>query len=117
MNWEWRLSPSAEEEIEAQIRWYREDEARGGHGLAMRWLDLLEEALERLSASPTRHRPAPENGRWMSQYKIRQVLFRPWKSRPGWRILFVLDQPANRVMILQIRHERRRFLSDPDADV
>ncbi len=116
MSWEWRLSPGAEEEIEAQILWYEEDETRGGNELALRWLDLLEKALEKLAASPDRHRPAPENGRWLPHHTIRQVLFRPWKSRPGWRILYTLDPHAKRVMILQIRHERRKFLFEEGED-
>ena len=116
MSWEWRLSSSAEEEIEAQVRWYEEDEARGGSELALRWLDLLENALEKLAASPERHRPAPENGRWLPQHTIRQVLFRPWKSRPGWRVLYTLAPSAKRVMVLQVRHERRRFLFEDGGD-
>jgi len=116
MSWQWWLSPSAEEEIEAQLRWYEEDEEQGGVDLSIRWLDRLEKALEAIAVSPERHRPAPEDGRWMPHHTIRQVVFRPWRARPGWRILYTVDSLARRVTILQIRHERRRFLFEGDDD-
>ena len=62
--------------------------------------------------APTSHGFAPENGRWHPQFEIRQLRFRPKKSKPGWRILFSIDESERTITILQIRHERRPILGD-----
>lgn len=106
------LSSEAERCIEDQILWYEADEARGGTELADRWLGLLETALETLSQHPERHGFAPENGRWLPEISIRQMQFKPWKTPSAWRILFVIDEQAAGVTVLQIRHERRPLLPE-----
>jgi plasmid stabilization system protein ParE len=110
MDYELLLSSEAERCIEEQIRWYEVDETRGGAELADRWLDLLETALDTLRQHPERCGFAPENGRWMPEISIRQMRFKPWKTPTAWRILFVIDEEAARVSVLQIRHERRPLL-------
>ncbi|RYD41517.1 MAG: type II toxin-antitoxin system RelE/ParE family toxin [Verrucomicrobiaceae bacterium] len=112
---ELRLSAEAERAIEEQVLWYEADEERGGADLATRWLDLLEEGLEVLSRHPERYGFAPENGKWMPDVLIRQMRFKPWKTASAWRILFVVDERAKQVVVLQIRHERRPLLPEQDG--
>lgn len=110
MNYELLLSSEAERCIEDQLLWYEADEARGGADLADRWMDLLETALDTLRQHPERCGFAPENGRWMPGISIRQMRFKPWKTPSAWRILFVIDEGAARVTVLQVRHEKRPLL-------
>lgn len=111
-----KQAPSADECVAAQVEWYRSDEKHGGDELALRWFDLLHRALATLSINPQRHGFAPENGKWMQQYEIRQVLFRPWKSGVGWRVIYTIDEAQKLVTILQIRHEHRRWLFEAGVD-
>jgi len=99
-----KQAPSADECVASQVRWYREDEQRGG------------DALATLGNNPTRHGLAPENGKWMQRHEIRQLLFRPWKSGVGWRVLYTIDEAEKLVTILQIRHEHRRWLFEAADD-
>ena len=110
MDYELLLSSEAERCIEDQLLWYEADEAGGGAELADRWLDLMEKALETLRQHPERYGFAPENGRWMPGISIRQMRFKPWKTPSAWRILYVIDEKAARITVLQIRHERRPLL-------
>ena len=112
MDYELLLSSEAERCIEDQLVWYEADEIRGGAELADRWMDLLEIALDTLTRHPERCGFAPENGRWMPGISIRQIRFKPWKTPSAWRILFVIDEQAARVTVLQIRHERRPLLPE-----
>lgn len=112
MSFELRLSPEAVRSIEDQLRWYEADELNGGAGLADRWLNLLEAALDALCGHPARHGFAPENGRWMPSVSIRQIRFKPWKTPSAWRVLYTIDDQAKLVTVLQVRHEKRPLLSD-----
>ena len=112
MNWELRISSEAERCIEEQMLWYEADERHGGADLADRWLKKLEAALQKLGDHPERHGFAPENGQWHPEVVIRQLRFKPWKSKPGWRVLYVMDDEKHRVIVLQVRHERRPWLED-----
>lgn len=116
MNYELRLSSEAEHCIEDQLQWYEADETNGGAELADRWMDLLEAALDALSRHPERHGFAPENGRWMPGIFIRQMRFKPWKTPSSWRILYVIDEQARQVIVLQIRHEKRPLLEEGGPD-
>ena len=116
MRCELNLSGEAQRTIEDQIQWYEADEKHGGVALADRWLDKLEAALTKLATSPHRHGLAPENGCWHPELVIRQMQFRPWKSRVGWRVLFVIDERQRIVTVLQVRHERRQWLFEPEDD-
>lgn len=111
-----KQAPSADACVATQVNWYRENEQRGGDALALRWFELLHLALATLANNPTRHGFAPENGQWMPQAEIRQMLFRPWKSGAGWRALYTIDESLKLVTILQIRHEHRRWLFEPEDD-
>lgn len=112
MSWELRISSEAERCIEEQMQWYEEDERHGGADLANRWLDTLENTLAKLTKNPRRYGFAPENGRWHSELRIRQFKFLPWKSKPGWRVLFVLEEDTHELTVLQVRHERRPWFDN-----
>lgn len=43
---------------------------------------------------------------------IRQIRFKPWKAPSAWRILYVIDDSARLVTVLQIRHEKRPLLPE-----
>ena len=116
MSFQWSLADTGEHDIDRQMIWYESDESHGGAELANRWSDLLQSALEKLALAPQRHGFAPENGKWMQQYEIRQMLFRPWKSGAGWRVIYTIDEARKLVTILQIRHEHRRWLFEAGAD-
>jgi hypothetical protein len=92
MSFCWNLADSAEADVDRQMIWYEADESRGGSGLANRWSDALQLALDKLATAPHRYGFAPENGKWMRQYSVRQMLFRPWKSGAGWRVLYTIDE-------------------------
>jgi plasmid stabilization system protein ParE len=116
MSYELFLSDEAQRTIDDQIQWYEADEKHGGAALADRWLDKLEVALAKLSRSPQGHGPAPENGLWHPEVAIRQMQFRPWKSGVGWRVLYVVNEKQRIVTVLQVRHERRRWLFEAEND-
>jgi hypothetical protein len=52
----------------------------------------------------------------MQQHQIRQMLFCPWKSSVGYRMLYTIDEVPKLVMILQIRHEHRRWLFETEKE-
>ena len=110
MNYKVRLASSGDASIATQVEWYRSDEQHGGEELAERWFAKLHVALATLATAPTRHGLAPENNKWRPEFEIRQMLFRPWKSGVGWRVLYTIDEDAQLVTVLQVRHERRRWM-------
>ncbi len=112
MEYELWLSSEAERCIEEQLLWYESYDLNGGLELAERWLQSLEITLERLRKHPERHGFAAENGLWRVDVTIRQMRFKPWKTPSSWRILYVMDEQANQVTVLQIRHEKRPLLGD-----
>ena len=48
--------------------------------------------------------------------ELRQMQFRLWRSKPNWRVLFIIDEQQHLVTIVQLRHERRRWLSDAEKE-
>ncbi len=114
MSFELKLSGEASACIVEQMKWFEADESHGGPVLADRWLDRLEASMHKLADNPTRHGFAPENGRWMPHLKLRQMRFRPWKSKSAWRILYVIDETSSIVTVIQIRHSRRPFLFEQE---
>ncbi len=110
MSYGWELSGKARISVERQIAWYESDERHGGTELADRWLALLEPALEKVAENPKRHGLAPENGKWHPDLEVRQLLFRPWKRKAGWRVLYTIDEKEKKVTVLQVRHEHRPWL-------
>jgi len=114
MSYQLRLSSEAEAGIDEQLEWFESDERRGGIALADRWESELEKALKKLCLGPQRYGFAPENGRWESHLDLRQMQFRPWRSKAGWRVIFVIDEVKLEVTVLQVRHERRLWLSEEE---
>lgn len=114
MAFELRLSAEAERCVEDQLQWYEADETHSGAELADRWLDLLEKALETLTRHSDRNGFAPGNGRWMPEISIHQIRFKPWKTASIWRVIYTIDERANVVTGLQIRHEKRPLLTEDD---
>lgn len=112
MSYKLKISSQAAGEIRDQCLWYEADEQRGGIELSDRWMAALEKHLETLAEHPERHSTAPENSRWRPHLTIRQMLFRLWKNKAGWRILYVINEPKKTVSVLQIRHERPRWVHD-----
>lgn len=107
MSYRWSLSSAADDGVLRQTAWYLTEIPDGGADLARRWNSLLQTALEKLAVAPTRFGFAPENGQWLPELQIRQMLFRPWKSGAGWRVLYTIDERKKLVTVLQIRHEHR----------
>lgn len=116
MKCRWELSDEAKAAVERQVAWYESDERHGGAELSERWVSVLEPQLEKLAAEPHGYGMAPENGGWNPTVEIRQMLFRPWKSGVGWRVLYTIDEARKLVTILQIRHEHRRWLFEAEGD-
>lgn len=106
MSYSLALATEAKQSIRQQRDWYR-DELEDGDELAKRWTCELDLALEKLCEHPERHALAAENGRWHSEVVLRRMLFRPWKSGVGWRVLFTVDEQQQMVTVLQVRHEHR----------
>ena len=114
MSYQWSLSPEAEEAIFRQMQWYLLEVGDGGAELASRWSKGLETTLEKFAENPHRYGFAPENGDWLPDLQIRQMLFRPWKSGIGWRVLYVMNEREKLVTVVQVRHEHRRWMHDSD---
>lgn len=110
------MAPEGQANIAEQIEWFESDEKHGGEALAQTWMLKLHAALADLAQMPGRHGQAPENGKWRAEFEVRQILFRPWKSGVGWRVLFVIDEPKRLVSVIQIRHERRRWLFEVEDE-
>ena len=107
-----KQAATADASIKEQVSWYLADERRGGEAVPKRRFDQLHQALATLATSPKSRPYAPENGKWMPEFELRQMLFPPWKSRAGWRVLYTIDEKQKLVTVLQIRHERRPHLHD-----
>ena len=112
MRYRVKFLAEAEQCITDQIAWYEEGEKHGGSELADRWLAKFQEKLRELEERPERFGFAPENGKWRSQLALRQMPFKPWKKKVGWRVLFVIDDEQAIVSIVQIRHELRPLLGE-----
>ncbi len=112
MSYRWSLSPAADDEILRQTQWYLDEVTDGGREIAARWNSGLELALEKLVKHPHRFGLAPENGKWLPDLETRQMLFRPWKSGVGWRVLFTIDEAAKLVTVVQVRHDHRLWMQD-----
>ena len=114
MNYRVQASESGKSSVDEQLKWYRADESHGGDDLAERWFNALHAALAKLATRPTSHGFAPENGEWLPENEIRQMLFRPWKSGVGWRELFPIGAGQKLGTVLQARHEHRRWVFEAD---
>jgi len=101
------LSPSGEEAIEEQIAWLKLSPSGDGSRLARRWYDDLGAVFESLTRHPERNGFAPENGSAVPGTEVRQKRFRPWKGKPGWRVIYAIDTPGGIINILDVRSERQ----------
>jgi plasmid stabilization system protein ParE len=111
MRYSLALSTEAKQSIRQQREWYR-TELEDGDALVKRWTRGLDQALEKLCEHPERHSLAAENGKWLPEVVLRRMLFRPWKSGVGWRVLFTVDEREQVVTVLQVRHEHRPPLEE-----
>jgi plasmid stabilization system protein ParE len=109
MKFQYSLSSEAFESIEKQQTWLEEN---AGDELADFWMVSLKAALEGLALHPEKNGFAPENADWQMEVKIRQKRFRPWKGKPGWRVLYSVDEAAAMVTILQVRHESMPWVEE-----
>ncbi len=100
------ISAKARQHVRDQRAWYH-THLEDGSALAARWTRLLEQALEKLREQPSRHSPAASHEQIDPRVLVRRMLFRPWQSGKGWRVLFTIDERERSVTVLQIRHERR----------
>ena len=107
------VSPAAKKNIRDQRLWYQL-EIEDGASLANRWTRELDEAVKQLCQNPERHGLAAENGKWHPELQIRRMLFRPWKGKSGWRVLFAIDEALRAVSILQVRHESRPWMHEEE---
>jgi plasmid stabilization system protein ParE len=115
MSYQYSLNDDAEVEVLRQSAWYLSEIPEGGYDMACRWNSGLQTALEKLAKAPHRFGFAPENGEWLPEHEIRQMLLRPWKSGVGWLVLFTIDEEQKLVTVLQVRHEHRRWMFEGDA--
>jgi mRNA-degrading endonuclease RelE of RelBE toxin-antitoxin system len=109
MSFHFNLDEAARLSIREELVWLEE---KLGDEIADFWLESLEKCLDEITAHPERHGFAPENGRLISGAEVRQKRFRPWKGKPGWRVLYMIDENARIVTILQVRSERQAWVED-----
>jgi plasmid stabilization system protein ParE len=112
MTFKLHISGAGKQDIRSQQRWYESDPLRGGSDLAERWLEGLSEEMGMLLQHPEKFPFAPDNGRWKPHLKLRQMVYRPWKGKPGWRVLYVILNKTQQISVVHIRHESRRWLHD-----
>ncbi len=113
MSYTLTVSPAARKNIRDQRLWY-ESEIDDGVSLANRWTRELDEALEKLCQYPERYGLAAESGKWHPEIQIRRMLFRPWKDKAGWRVLFAIDEALHVVSVLQVRRESRPLIHEEE---
>ncbi len=100
-------SRNAEEEIETAYRWIRDQAPIA----AEKWRDALIARIETLSNNPLGHRLAAESANFSRE--IRQLLY--GKRAGQYRILYTVDHDA--VVVLSLRHSRRRPLAEGDLPI
>lgn len=115
MSYQVELSPEAIDSIDEQALWYETQVRPDGDVLAERWLRELRESLRTLALNPQRHALAAENGQWHPEIVLKRLLFRPWKTGRGWRVLFWIDESRMTVRVLLVRHESRPPLADEES--
>lgn len=98
------LTHQASHDAEIILEWLQSQHA-GDAGL--RWFDKLNRAIRSLALMPGRCRLAPENE--AVPFEMRQLLY--GHRSHTYRILFTIDRDV--VMILPIRHGKRRHLNEP----
>src|ERR1017187_3226143 len=101
-----RVEPTATaiQDLNDILEWLVAQEA-GETGL--RWFRGLNEAVNSLVEFPHRCPLAPENAEF--PFEVRQLLY--GRKPRQYRVLFTID--GETVVILHIRHGRRRYLGEP----
>jgi plasmid stabilization system protein ParE len=90
--------------LDVILEWLLAQEA-GDAGL--RWFRKLKESIDSLAEMPERCMLAPENAEF--PFEVRQLLY---GHKPHqYRVLFTIE--AETVVVLHIRHGRRRRLGEP----
>jgi plasmid stabilization system protein ParE len=99
-----KQTPQADHDLDAILDWLLDQQA-GEAGL--RWFRKLKEAIGSLSETPQRCPLAPENKDF--PFEVRQLLY--GRKPHLYRVLFTIE--ADTVVVLHIRHGRRRHLGEP----
>jgi plasmid stabilization system protein ParE len=94
----------AKQDINDILKWLLAREA-GEAGL--RWFRKLKESVVSLSTLPHRCPLAPENAEF--PFEVRQLLY--GRKPHQYRVLFTID--GETVVVLHIRHGRRRYFVEP----
>ena len=98
-----KQSPQADSDLDGILEWLLSQQA-GDTGL--RWFQKLKEAVATLSELPQRCPLAPENKEF--PFEVRQLLY--GRKPHVYRVLFTIE--GDTVVILHIRHGRRRYLAE-----
>jgi plasmid stabilization system protein ParE len=114
MSYDLILSKQFRTQVHQLRAWYHA-EIDDGVQLAHRWTRALDKCLDELCANPKRHGLVASFEQQHLEVPLRRMLFRPWKSKRGWRILFVVDDTTQTIEVLHLRHESRPPLSDEDS--
>jgi plasmid stabilization system protein ParE len=99
-----KQTAQADYDLDLILEWLLAQEA-GDAG--QRWFRKLKEAINSLAEMPERCMLAPENAD--SSFEVRQLLY--GHKRHQYRVLFTIE--ADTVVVLHIRHGRRRHLGEP----
>jgi plasmid stabilization system protein ParE len=99
-----KQTPQADHDLDAILDWLLAQQA-GEAG--QRWFRKLKEAVASLSEFPKRCPLAPENKEF--PFEVRQLLY--GRKPHMYRVLFTIE--ADTVVILHIRHGRRRRFGEP----
>jgi plasmid stabilization system protein ParE len=99
-----KQTDNATHDLDAILQWLLAQEA-GETGV--RWFRKLKDAVASLSEFPERCVIAPENKDF--PFEVRQLLY--GRKPHQYRVLFTID--VDMVVILHIRHGRRRHLGEP----
>lgn len=114
MSYELSLSAAAKQHIREQRLWYR-DNLEDGLALANRWTRELDAALHQLCRHPERHGLAAADDQIEPGLTLRRMLFRPWTTGRGWKVIFCIDEAAQMATVLHIRHESRPPLATDES--
>jgi plasmid stabilization system protein ParE len=101
-----RVEPTAQtqQDLDGILEWLLE---QGAGEAGLRWFFKLEEAIASLSELPHRCPLAPEDKEF--PFEVRQLVH--GRKPHQYRVLFTID--GDTVVILHIRHGRRRHLGEP----
>lgn len=99
-----RQTAQADYDLDIILEWLL---ARQAGEAGLRWFRKLKEAVTSLSELPERCPLAPENADF--PFEVRRLLY--GRKPHQYRVLFTIE--ADVVVILHIRHGRRRQLGEP----